>query len=34
MRALTALDAGLVTRVLDLRGLGAAARVGAVRIPS
>jgi predicted ATPase len=34
MRGLTAVDPGLVTQVLDLRGLGAAAGVGAVRIPS
>jgi hypothetical protein len=34
MRGLAALDPGLVTQVLDLRGLGAAAPVGAARIPS
>jgi hypothetical protein len=34
MRSLTALDPGLATQVLDLRGLGAAAGVGAVHIPS
>jgi hypothetical protein len=34
MRGLTAFDPGLATRVVDLRGLGAAAVVGAVRIPS
>ena len=34
MRGLTAVDPGLATQVLDLRGLDAAAVVGAGRMPS